>query len=237
MTEIKEVIILAGGFGTRLKKVVKEVPKPMADINGKPFLHYLIQFYEQKGVEHIILSVGYLHKIIEDYFKDRYGKVKISYVIESEPLGTGGAIIKSLLTAQTDQVLTVNGDTMFFVEPKEISAFHDEKKADITMVIRQVEDVSRYGSVLLDDNKRITGFSEKNTSSGKGRINGGVYLINKHLLLNKRFPQRFSIEKDYFEKDYSNTKIYGKDCNGYFIDIGIPEDYAKAQKEFKTLFK
>ncbi len=236
MHNIKEAIILAGGFGTRLRKVVKDVPKPMADINGKPFLHYLIKYYEQKGIEHVILSVGYLHETIEDYFKRQYGQVKISYAVEDEPLGTGGAIIRSLEMTETDLVLTLNGDTMFMVEPDEIFTFHQEKKADFTMVVRKVDDVSRYGSVLMDETYRITGFSEKNSRSGKGFINGGVYLINKSFLNRFEFPTRFSIEKDFFEKEYTKIKIYGKPCDNYFIDIGIPEDYARAQAAFPKLF-
>ena len=235
MSEVKEAIVLAGGFGTRLKKVVKDVPKPMADINGKPFLHYLIRYYERKGIRHVVLSVGYLNNIIKDYFKDRYGKVKISYAVEEEPLGTGGAIIRSLELCETDTVMAANGDTMFLVEPQDVFDFHMEKKADLTMVVREVEDVSRYGSVMLDGNSRITGFAEKNSQTGKGFINGGVYLINRSFISGFSFSRRFSIEKDFFEKEFMTSRFFGKPCGSYFIDIGIPEDYNRAKKDFISL--
>ncbi len=235
MEKIKEVILLAGGFGTRLRDVVKDVPKPMADINGKPFLHYLITYYENKGIEHVILSVGYLNEVIKDYFGSNYGNVRISYAVEDTPLGTGGAIMKSLEFAQTENVLVANGDTMFMVEPSGILDFHLKKQADFTIVTREVEDVSRYGSVITDENFRITGFSEKGSFKGKGYINGGVYLINKDFLTGFSFPGKFSIEKDFFEKEYLNHNFFGKPCNAYFIDIGIPEDYARAKREFKGL--
>jgi len=236
MEKISEAIVLAGGFGTRLRNVVKDVPKPMADINGKPFLHYLIKYYISKGIEHVILSVGYMNEVIKDYFGDSYEGIKIDYAVEDHPLGTGGAIIKSLGFAGTENVMVANGDTMFMVEPSEILNFHNSKDADITIVIREVEDVSRYGSILTDNEQRITGFSEKQNSKGRGYINGGVYLINKPFISKFSFPGKFSIEKDFFEKEFKNHKFYGKPCNNYFIDIGIPEDYSRAQKKFKKLF-
>jgi len=229
---IKEVIILAGGFGTRLQKVVKDVPKPMAEINGRPFLSYLLDYYEKQGVEHIILSIGYLGKVIRDYFGEKFGKMTLSYALEEKPLGTGGAIIHSLRYAQHDLVMVVNGDTMFKIKFEEVYQFHLKKQSDFTMVIRQVEDVSRYGSVFLSEEGRIVGFAEKNSHSGAGYINGGVYLLNKNLLTTRSFPEKFSIEKDFFEKEYNHYNMFGKVCNGYFIDIGIPEDYQKAQIDF-----
>jgi len=237
MIKVTEAVFLAGGFGTRLQSVVKDVPKPMADINGKPFLHYLILFYKKQGIKHVVLSVGYLHEVVQDYFGNSYQGVKISYAIEDSPLGTGGAIKKSLKLTQSNEVFVVNGDTMFAVNLKEIATFHFKNNSDFTLVAREVEDVSRYGNVVLGGNKRILGFFEKNDKSGKGYINGGVYLINKSYLNHFSFPEKFSIEKDFFEKYYQEGSFYGKPCHNYFIDIGIPEDYLKAQKEFASLFE
>ena len=236
MIRVTEAVFLAGGFGTRLQSVVKDVPKPMADINGKPFLHYLINYYAKQGINHIVLSVGYLYETVQNYFDSKYGEVKISYAIEDTPLGTGGAINKSLELTTTDNVFVANGDTMFMVDLQQISGFHIEHKAEMTLVVREVEDVSRYGSVKLDDENRIVGFSEKNMDSGKGFINGGVYLINKSFFNRFDFPEKFSIEKDFFEKEYKTAAFFGKPCNNYFIDIGIPEDYVRSQKEFVKLF-
>ncbi len=236
MAKVTEAVFLAGGFGTRLQSVVKEVPKPMADINGKPFLHYLILYYKKQGIKHIVLSVGYLHKIVQNYFGNSYDGVKISYAIEDHPLGTGGAIKKSLELTNANHVFVANGDTMFAVNLQDIADFHFYNHADFTLVARKVNEVSRYGSVILNNQNQIVGFSEKNNASGEGYINGGVYLIDK-LFLNKfDFPEKFSIEKDFFEKHFTEGRFFGKPCRNYFIDIGIPEDYKRAQKEFKDLF-
>lgn len=236
MKKVTEAIFLAGGFGTRLQSVVADVPKPMAIINKKPFLHYLITFYAKQGVEHIVLSTGYLHEVVSNYFGNVYNEVQISYAVEDHPLGTGGAIKKSLELTDTDYVFVANGDTMFRVDLMSITQFHKKHNADFTLVTREVEDVSRYGSVIMDSNNKIIGFEEKNSAAGKGFINGGVYLINKSFLNSFKFPEKFSIEKDFFEKHYNDGAFYGKPCHNYFIDIGIPEDYHRAQKEFVGMF-
>ncbi len=236
MYKVTEAVFLAGGFGTRLQSVVKEVPKPMADINGKPFLHYLITFYAGQGINHIVLSTGYLHQVVSNYFGEFYQGVKISYAVEDHPLGTGGAIKKSLELTKTNHVFVANGDTMFLVDLTSIVKFHFEHKADFTLIAREVEDVSRYGSVILDEQSRIVGFEEKNNTAGKGFINGGVYLIDKSFLSSFEFPEKFSIEKDFFEKHYKAGAFYGKPCSNYFIDIGIPDEYKRAQTDFVKLF-
>jgi len=236
MEKVTEAVFLAGGFGTRLQSVVKDVPKPMADINGKPFLHYLITFYAHQGIEHVVLSTGYLHEVVSEYFGNNYRGVQISYAVENDPLGTGGAIKKSLELTNTNRVFVANGDTMFMVDLNSIAKFHKEHDAGFTLVAREVEDVGRYGKVILADDNRIVGFEEKNNASGKGFINGGVYLINKSFLNSFDFPEKFSIEKDFFENHYKEGAFYGKPCFNYFIDIGIPEEYKRAQTDFARLF-
>ncbi len=236
MSKITEAVFLAGGMGTRLRQVVSDVPKPMADINGKPFLHYLIRFYAGQDISHIVLSVGYLYEKIQNYFGNRYEGVRISYAVENYPLGTGGAIVKALNNTETDEVFVVNADTMFNVNLEKVSQFHQAKNADITLVVRKVDDTGRYGSILLDSDMKITGFTEKNQSAGSGFINGGVYLLNRAFINRFGFPEKFSIEKDFFEKQYGSGAFYATVCNDYFIDIGIPEDYARAKKQFPTMF-
>ncbi|RLD88514.1 MAG: D-glycero-D-manno-heptose 1-phosphate guanosyltransferase [Bacteroidetes bacterium] len=236
MAKVTEAILLAGGFGTRLQSVVKDIPKPMANINGKPFLQYLIEFYAKQGINHIVLSVGHLHHVIQNYFGNHYAGVSISYAVEDHPLGTGGAIRKSLELTKTNDVFVANGDTLFAVDLALIAQFHDNNNADITLVTRRVDEVSRYGSISMDNNYRIVGFKEKNSTSGKGYINGGVYLIGKKFFNSFSFPEKFSIEKDFFEKHFNDGVFLGKPCSNYFIDIGIPEDYARAKQEFLQMF-
>ena len=232
---IKQAIVLAGGFGTRLQKVVQEVPKPMAPINGRPFLDYQLNYLKSYGIERIIFSVGYKHEHISGYFGVEYQGLKITYAIEHEPLGTGGGIKNAFEQVKKGAALVVNGDTMFKVDLKDFFARHQAAEAVISLALRKVEDVSRYGAVSTDSNGRITGFSEKGAQSGPGLINGGVYLIEKDFFSSHPFPEKFSMEKDAFEQYYQTDPIFGFAYDSYFLDIGIPEDYQKAQDEFQKL--
>ncbi len=230
---IQEAIILAGGKGTRLQGVVNDVPKPMALVNGRPFLEYLLDYLDDNVFDHVVLSVGYKNEIIRDHFGNRYKSIDIDYAVEEEPLGTGGAIKKAFELIKERRALVFNGDTMFRLNIERLTYFHQAKSADITIVLREVDNVLRYGSVERDDEMKITGYNEKGTRNGFGLINGGVYLINKNFFDRNDFPEKFSIEKDCFEKMYDTCSIYGLKCRQYFIDIGIPEDYQKAQDDFK----
>ena len=228
----KEAIILAGGFGTRLQGVVKDLPKPMAPVNRRPFLTYILDYLIEYGYTKVVLSVGYLHEKIEDYFGNQYNSLEIDYAVESEPLGTGGGILFAFSKCVTDNVLVINGDTMFKVDLDEFERFHREKACLLSIVLREVEDVSRYGSVEMGDNGMITLFSEKQATIGRGFINGGVYFIDRNLFEKYPQSQKFSFEKDLMTRYYTQEMFYGMPSDGYFIDIGIPEDYARAQREF-----
>jgi len=228
-----EAIILAGGFGTRLQRVVNDQPKSMALINDKPFLEYLLNFLTGQGVNKVVLSVGYKRELIQNYFKDRYRHLPIFYAIEDEPLGTGGGILNSMEQVEGDIVFAMNGDSMFRIDLHAMQHLHIKTGADLTIALRFLEDTSRFGTVQIDQTMRVTGFYEKKQDSDPGYINGGIYLINKKFLLSSSFGKKFSIEKDCFEKCYKEAGIYGYPAKGYFLDIGIPEDYMTAQDEFK----
>ncbi len=230
---IKEVIILAGGFGTRLSNVVSDLPKCMAPINGKPFLDYQLDYLDVFGIERVILSVGYLHEKIIEHYGDHYKNFKLDYAIEKEPLGTGGGLKLAMKMAKGSLVYVLNGDTFYHIDYKKFLDIHRGMEAKLSIVLRELDDVKRYGSIERDESKRITGFWEKNQKSGKGFINGGVYIFNKRFFESQNLPDKFSLEKDFFEKIYKTEKIYGILCRQYFIDIGVPEDYKKAQDEFK----
>ena len=232
---ITEAIILAGGFGTRLKHIVSDVPKPMAPINGIPFLSFLFHKLIVAGIEHVILSTGYLHETIENCYGDAFESLRISYSREEEPLGTGGAILLGMSKAGTDNVLVLNGDTLFEIDFTRLADYHFQKESLLTVALREKNEVSRYGSVVIDDAGKIITFTEKNQVQGKGLINGGIYLINTNLFLKLNLPIKFSFEKDVMEKFYGQINFYGLAFNAYFIDIGVPEDYARAQREFPQL--
>lgn len=222
-----EAIILAGGFGTRLSTVVSDVPKPMAPINGKPFLELLLEDLEKKGITRVILATGYKKEIIKNYFRDKYRSIEIIYSEEISPLGTGGAIKKAIVLAKGNDIFIVNGDTFFDVDLEEMYKFHKKNNSKLTLAIKEMERFDRYGSLILEGN-RIIKFEEKKYIE-KGFINGGIYLINKEIL-KKNFKENFSFEKEILENSDNRIEKYGYISNNYFIDIGIPKDYYKFNK-------
>lgn len=222
-----EAIILAGGFGTRLSAVVSDVPKPMAPINGKPFLELLLEDLEKKGITRVILATGYKKEIIKNYFKDRYRSIEIVYSEEISPLGTGGAIKKAIALAKGNDIFIVNGDTFFDVDLEEMYKFHRKNNSKLTLAVKEMEKFDRYGSLILEENKIIK-FEEKKYIE-KGYINGGIYLLNREILRNT-FEENFSFEKEILENEEREIEKYGYISNSYFIDIGIPEDYYKFEE-------
>lgn len=225
-----EAIILAGGMGTRLRSVVSDIPKSMAPVAGNPFLYYLLRSMESAGFDHIILAVGYKHEVIEEWLSTYHTSLRISLVCEEEPLGTGGAVRYALCQAEKKEVFVINGDTFFDVGYRAMLAFHRQTGAEATLALKQMTDFDRYGAVLLNEESHITAFREKQYCAS-GLINGGVYLLNSHLL--RDYPVKFSLEKDYFEKAVGSGRLSGFPSDGYFIDIGIPADYEQAQADFK----
>jgi len=228
-----EAIILAGGFGTRLQQVVSDIPKSMAQVNGRPFIEYLLNYLRGQGITKFILSVGYKKEMIEVYLGNNFKNIPIDYAIENEPLGTGGGIKNAFKLIEGNSAFVLNGDSMFRLDMKALGQLHTGAKAEITIALRFLEDTERYGSVKINDEKRITGFSEKGSESGPGYINGGIYLINRSYLFTQEFPEKFSIEKDCFESRFLKSRFFGFPSRGYFLDIGIPEDFYKAQHEFR----
>lgn len=229
-----EAIILAGGLGTRLQSVVKDTPKSMALVNGRPFLEYLLDDLINQGVARIVLSVGYLHEQIIGHFGKKYRSLKLDYAIETEPLGTGGGIRLAFWKIKGDKAVIVNGDSMFRFDLRQMMVYHESKRSDITIALRKLRNTDRYGRVTLNRSRRITCFSEKDPAAGPGLINGGIYIINKDALMAPEWRGRFSIEQDYFPNNLGHKKIMGFVTNGYFLDIGIPDDYLRAQHDFRT---
>ena len=232
-----EVIILAGGFGTRLQSIVKNVPKPMVDINGMPFLSFIMDYLVRHGVSKVLLSVGYKHEIIENYFGFRYKNIGIKYVFEAIPLGTGGAIREALKYVSDDNVIVLNGDTFFCLNLSEMYDFHREKSSNLTIAVKAMENCSRYGAVIIQ-NDRIVQFKEKSCNSF-GYINGGIYIINSKVISSfiNEFGNQFSFERDFIQKITKKINVFSYVSDDYFIDIGIPEDYERAKKELVFYLK
>ncbi len=228
---ITEAIILAGGLGTRLQSAVPDVPKVMAPVAGKPFLEHVIAYYLKEGIQSFIFSLGYKHELIEEFITNNFSSLSYTFSIEEEPLGTGGAVKKAAALAKSEDVLLMNGDTLFKINVTELSLFHQQHSADCTLSLKSMLQSDRYGVVETDHTNRILSFKEKKYYENS-TINGGVYALHVPSFLSLDLPEKFSFEKDYLEVYYQQLDFYGVEQDGYFIDIGIPEDYQKANKDF-----
>lgn len=224
-TSIK-ALILVGGLGTRLRSVVNEVPKPMAPIAGKPFLERQIAYLKSQGIEEIILLTGYRSELIESYFGDgkKWG-VKISISRESEPLGTGGAIALAMNRFPSDKYLVLNGDSLCL---SQLGSFLEPSSGSAKIGLHYQDDLSRFGSVAIDSGGRVLEFREKSSPDADGYINAGIYLLDRKILENFS-SQKFSLEKDVFQKMAVQGELRAQILTGPFIDIGIPSSFELAQ--------
>jgi D-glycero-alpha-D-manno-heptose 1-phosphate guanylyltransferase len=217
---MEPVIILAGGFGTRLSSVLNGLPKPMADVNGTPFLELLIKNLIKNGYSDFILSLHYKAEQIVNYFKNK--NYKIRYVIEPKPLGTGGAVSYIINKFSLEKfVYVVNGDSWM---DSGYSNFKNENKNIISLV--EINDISRYGKVEMDKKNRILKFSEKQNKVEQGIINSGFYKLNTDIFNEFKF-EIFSIESELFPQLVLKEDLYGKIVKTSFTDIGVPRDYFK----------
>ena len=233
---IKEAIILAGGLGTRLRDTVPDLPKCMAPIAGRPFLSYVIDYFSKQGIEKFIFALGYKSEVIEEFIATHYKvsgqdqKMDFELSIEKEPLGTGGAIKLACSKATEKNILVLNGDTFFSIGLSEIFSFHQLHNAHCTLALKPMKNFQRYGVVLLNQDQSVKSFEEKKFYTS-GLINGGIYILQKAKFMDEDLPEKFSFEKDYLEKSNGTRSIFGCIQDRYFIDIGIPEDYHRAQTE------
>ena len=231
---ISTAIILAGGLGTRLKGVLKGLPKPMAPIRNRPFLEYQMDFWIDQGISRFILSVGYLNQSISSHFGDSYRSAQINYVQENTPLGTGGGLLMAAKNL-AEPFLLLNGDTFFEVDLNDLCLFHNEHNAEWTMSLFRSKDLDRYMGVGLAKTGEIFVLKSKESQIDL-LVNGGVYLINPSAIsrLNLNPGIKSSLEDQLLPSFLSlGGKLFGIECYGKFIDIGVPEDYYRAQKILK----
>lgn len=253
-------IILAGGLGTRLRSIVQDVPKPMAPINGRPFLAYQFDYWIAQGIERFVLSVGYKHEKIQDFFKHSYNGTQIDYVVENTPLGTGGGFLLALnRLSKEEPFLLLNGDTYFDVDLNKLKTFANKQRADWTFALFATDDYERYMRMQTTPNGQITSVQTKINNKGSHQLenyptafkvsaqnelcseallnnqqylaNGGVYWVNpscipSSLLNSCNIPK--SLENDIFPAILkSGARLFGLECEGTFIDIGLPDDYRR----------
>lgn len=213
-----QAIILCGGLGTRLKSVIKDIPKPMAPINDKPFLEFIFKYLKKQGVKEIILAVSYKYEVIKEYFKDEFLGIKIKYSIEKEPLGTGGAIKEALKFIKNESYV-LNGDTFFNIDLSKLKL----NGSKICFALKQMNDFDRYGTVNVNEQGFVISFEEK-VFKKQGLINGGVYLLDKDIFKDFALQEKFSFE-EFLQENYEKLKARAEIFDDYFTDIGVPEDY------------
>ena len=231
---IREAIILAGGLGTRLRTAVPDLPKCMAPVGGRPFIGYITDYYRRAGIERFIFALGYKSAAFEEFFEREFPHGGYDISLEATPLGTGGAIRQACTLAAESSVLILNGDTFFGIDLSTLTEFHATHAADCSLCLKPMQDFDRFGVVELDAGARVRQFREKQAYRS-GLINGGVYALNREHFLQEELPPVFSFEKDYLEKKLETRRIFGLQQDGYFIDIGIPEDYARVQTAINQL--
>jgi len=230
-----KAIVLCGGRGTRLGDLTKANPKPLLMVAGRPFIAHILDRLTRPGVDELVLAVGFHWTQFRDYVGGDWNGVKVDYSIESSALGTGGAIKKAMTEKNLEEVLVVNGDTVFDIDISAFLSFAKAKEKGISIALRQAEDCSRFGKVLINDEAQITAFGEKGCA-GPGLINGGTYYVHQDAM-GYIDSDQFSFENDILQGRHQSTPIYGMVFNDYFIDIGIPIDFYRAQSELKNLYK
>lgn len=232
MGVVREAVILAGGFGTRLRGVVDGVPKPMAPVAGRPFLAWLLDALAAQAFCHVVLATGYLGDQIPAALGTTWQGMDLDYSSEPEPLGTGGAIALAASKVAGDTFFVLNGDTWLGLDYAMFDSSTHALHARLGVALAVVPDVRRYGSVRVDDG-RVTGFAEKG-QAGPGLVNAGVYRINRSLLVDVPAGKAFSFERDVLVPAVGNETVAGFAATENFIDIGVPEDYRRAQTLFAT---
>ena len=229
-------IILAGGLGTRLRGAVPDVPKPMAPINNRPFLEYQLDCWISQGISHFVLSVGYRYEMIIDHFGDHYRNTPIDYVIEHEPLGTGGGFLLAAEQLQ-ETFLLLNGDTFFEVDLKALLKFHTEQQAEWSFSLFRTNEIGRYMGMDIAEDGKILALKSKSPQTAR-LANGGAYLVEPSALsqFKEKVGSKLSLEDDILPLMLKNrSRMFGSEQNGRFIDIGIPDDYFRASEVLDTV--
>jgi len=230
-----KAIVLCGGLGTRLGLLTKDMPKSLLNVAGRPFIAHVLDRLVHPEITGLVLAAGFQWTKLRDYIGDNWKGLPVQYSVETEALGTGGAIKNALAGLSEHESIIVNGDTLFDIDVSKLIHFGKGSQALACLALRQVKDCSRYGRVTTDKNGRIRSFGEK-AHHGAGLINGGIYYLHNHALEKISF-KTFSFETDFLNEKYLNEPIYGLPFDDYFIDIGIPAELQRAQTELSLLKK
>ncbi|MBB6252920.1 nucleotidyltransferase family protein [Nitrospirillum iridis] len=229
----REAVILAGGLGTRLRAVVSDLPKSLAEVAGRPFLTWQLEQLADQGFSRIVLAVGYMHDKVTAMYGDSFAGMAIRYAVEETALGTGGAIWQAARLVEGDTFFALNGDTYFDLPAAAMEDALADPATDMAMAVCHVADCGRYGLVDIAGG-RLAGFREK-APGRPGAVNAGAYLFRRALLDRWSLPDRFSIETDFLQPRLAELAVAAVPVRGDFIDIGIPEDYAYSQTRIPEL--
>jgi D-glycero-alpha-D-manno-heptose 1-phosphate guanylyltransferase len=227
---VRDAVLLAGGLGTRLGAASGGQPKPLIDVGGRPFIEHVLDQLLNAGCDHAVIAASYKWELLRAHLGTRYKQCALDWSIENEPLGTGGAIRHAFEMFDLAAAFVLNADTLFRVDLAALESQHRKTGAAVTVALREVSDVARFGEVVVDASGRIKVFSEKGRS-GPGLINGGVYLIDGRVWSHWAEPRAFSFERDFLQKRAAEDEFYGFTARQYFIDIGVPEDLERARRE------
>ena len=234
---VRSAVVLAGGLGTRLRQAVPDIPKPMAPVLGRPFLAHQLDYWINQGISEFILSVGYRHEVIMNYFGKSYHGATIHYAVEDEPLGTGGGLLlASRFLPNSDPFLVTNGDTFFEIALTDLKQIHGRTKARFTLSLFRTKEAHRYMSIQLAENGRVISVGNE-VAAGSFLVNGGVYIVDPSVLTESGFSigRKFSLEDDLIPNLISSRhELQGYECSGRFIDIGVPRDYFRVSELFKN---
>jgi D-glycero-alpha-D-manno-heptose 1-phosphate guanylyltransferase len=221
----REAVVLAGGLGTRLRAVVSDLPKPLAPVAGRPFLHWLLDGLARQGISRVVLATGYMADTMLETLGEAHAGMELVHAPEATPLGTGGALWAALGHCREERVFVLNGDTWLGAPLVALAA--EAPAADLVLAVRRVPDRSRYGSIRLEGN-RVLGLEAKGPS-GPGLVNAGVYVARRDLPDRRPMPGAFSLEADVLQHP-ADLDIRAQETEAPFLDIGTPEDYRAAQE-------
>ena len=228
-----DVLILCGGFGKRLKQIGKNLPKPMVEINGSPFLEILIEYISSYGFRRFILCTGFKSEVIDRYFKNKNDNNTYLISKEDQPLGTGGGIKNAESFLSSSSFIALNGDSICRLNLRNFVEFHKSNNASLSMAVTKIDDMNEYGSVIIDEGSEIKGFNEKSIKNkGPGLINAGIYLIDKKILNQIPSGKNISIEKEIFPYMVGKN-FFGFKTEEKLFDIGTPQRLEILRKNIK----
>ena len=235
MSELANITaaILAGGLGTRLRSVVPDKPKVLAEVCGRPFIEYLLEQLAREGVQSVVLCTGYMGDQVESLLGSTYGKIALRYSRETSPLGTGGALRLALPMLTSTSVLVMNGDSYCDVQLEPFAVWHHAQRSMASILLTETSDTRRYGRIDVDERGGIIQFQEKSEAMGAGWINAGVYLLSRELIETIPADRSISIEREIFPA-WINRGLSGYRSEGKLLDIGVPDAYARASIEMRN---